>query len=427
VVSLRARPDVPDAVFAIGTDVRQWRDNDLPANTAVAGGSEEIMERLPVRYAAIVCTVVGGMFMSGAGAVAFATTGSDGNGGDGSNSAGGTQNDSAPGTQNTSTGSTVRGFHLPKLSGLPGFGNSPFNNDTVGPVAPPAMNLPQLLGPGSSSPNVANLLLLGPGTPGLAAAPVAPLTVPTPDPAGRALTVLDNRPPADPGKQSPTTSLLPLVPPRVPVGQSVTIKNPLPDQLPIDLNSPIVPQLLPPPLVVILMAVAERVPLTGLVITPLLNAKVPPFIADRVIPALLSDIVVPTSPGAVLPDGTVPHVASLANRAAVSQPAGGSLPPELGVMGMDVPQAPAPAPLTFEPRDWPRQSDHDFTALSDPVAFRAGYSDYLRNAGTAQITAVAVPGAAAILLFTLGGGFLGYRQARAGHVIRAEGMTRFLR
>jgi len=188
----------------------------------------------------------------------------------------------------------------------------------------------------------------------------------------------------------------------------------------IDPPKPIVPQLLPAPLVVILMAVAERVPLAGLVITPLLH------IADVVIPALLSDIVVP--PGAVLPAATGPGVASVANQVASSEPAGGSLPPELGVMGMDVPQAPlTPAPPTFEPPHWPSASDHDFTALSDPVAFRAGYSDYLRNAGMAQITAIAVPGAAAILIFTVGGGFIGYRQARAGHVIRAEGMSRFLR
>ena len=61
------------------------------------------------------------------------------------------------------------------------------------------------------------------------------------------------------------------------------------------------------------------------------------------------------------------------------------------------------------------------------MAFRAGYSDYLRNAGVAQITAIAVPGAVAILLFSVGGGFIGYRQARAGHVIRAKGIARFLR
>ena len=381
------------------------------------------MERLPVRYAAIVCTVVGAMFMSGAGAVAFATPRTGG--GDGSNSAGDDSN-SAGDTQSTGTGSTVGGFHLPTLSGLSGFGNSQSTKFTVGPIAP--MNLPQLLGPGSFSANVANLLP-GPGTPGLGPAPFTLFTLraPAPTAPGPALQRSgDTTPPAnvqtaDPPKQSPTISLLPVVSPSVPVGQPVTINTALPDQPPIDPPKPIVPQLLPAPLVVILMAVAERVPLAGLVITPLLH------IADVVIPALLSDLVMPTLPGAELPAGTGPDAASLANRAAVSQPAGGSLPPELGVMGMDVPQAPlTPAPPTFEPPQAPNPADTT-TALSDPVAFRAGYSDYLRNAGMAQITAIAVPGAAAILIFTVGGGFIGYRQARAGHVIRAEGMSRFLR
>jgi hypothetical protein len=216
----------------------------------------------------------------------------------------------------------------------------------------------------------------------------------------------------------------------VPIGQPVTIKNPLPDRLSIDLHQPIVPQLLPPPLVVILVAAAERFPLSGLVITPLLTAKVPAFIADLVIPALLSDIVLPTLPlGAVLPAGTDLNATSLATADAFSVPARGSLPTELGVMGMDVPQAPelSVPPPTVKPPHSTDPSDGDLTALSDPVAFRAGYSDYLRNAGMAQITALAVPGAAAILLFTLGGGFIGYRQARAGHLIRAEGITRFLR
>jgi hypothetical protein len=398
-------------------------DTDLPANIAVAGCSEEIVERLPVRYAAIVCAVVGGMFMSGAGAVAFATPGTDG-----SNSAGG--------TQSTGTTTTVGGFHLPKFSGWPGFGNSPFEKDTVGPITPPAMNLPQWLGPGPSSPNVGSLLLPGPATPGFATAPLAPLTLPAADPAGqpdpgglgRALQTSvdtplpDNLPPAGPGKQSPTISLLPLDPPWIPVGQPVTTSGPVTARLPFDLRKPILPQLLPPPLVMILMA-AEQVPLVGLVITPLLNAEVPPFIAGLVIRALLSDVMVPTLPlGAGVPDA-----ASLANPALFSQPAGGSLPTELGVMGMDVPQAPQPTPPTFEPPHWQSPSDNSLTTLSDQVAFRAGYSDYLRSAGMAQITAIAVPGAAAILLFTLGGGFIGYRQAKAGHVIRAEGMTRFLR
>jgi hypothetical protein len=402
------------------------------------------VERLPVRYAAIVCTVVGAMSMSGAGAVAFATPGDGAD--NGSTSAGGGSgsdsgnNGSSPagGTQNTGTGSTFGGFRLPKLSELPGFGNSPFTKYPVGTIAPPAMNLPSpamnlppWLVRGPASPGFANLTPPGAAAPGLVTAPLAPFTVGAPDPAAQrpALRTSDGTTPpanvqtAGPPKHWPTISLPPLVPPRVPVGEPVTTNNPLPDQLPIGSPKPIVPQLLPPPLVAILMAFAKRVPLAGLVITPLL------YIADGVIPALLSDIMMPTSPlGAVLPAGTGPGVASVANQVASSAPAGGSLPPELGVMGMDVPQAPlTPAPPTFEPPHWPSPSDHDVTALSAPVAFRAGYSDYLRNAGMAQITAIAVPGAAAILLFTLGGGFIGYRQARAGHVIRAEGMTRFLR
>ena len=408
------------------------------------------MERLPVRYAAIVCVVVGGMSMGGAGAVAFATPGTDGS--DGPNSGGGTN--ATDGTQNTDTGSTVGGFPLPKLSGLPGFGNSPFNKYTVGPVAPPAMNVSQWLGSTLSSPNVANLMLPGPATPGLnmppsglTAPPLAPFTVPPLAPAGQGpalqtsgATRLPNSlptsgpgdlPTADPGNQSPTVSPLPLVSLGVPVGQPFTIGNPVPGQPPIDLQNPIVPQLLPPPVVVILMAAAQQVPLAGLVITPVLNATVPPFIANVVIPALLSGTTAPTLPlGTALSAATAPGAGSLTSPAALSGPARGSLPAELGVMGMDVPQAPdlTPAPSTVEPSHWTSPSDTDhLTELSDPVAFRAGYGDYLRNAGMAQITAIAVPGAAAILLFTVGGGFIGYRQARAGHVIRAEGMTRFLR
>lgn len=359
-----------------------------------------------MRYAAIVCVVVGGLFMGGAGVVAFATP-----------------DTGAGGTQNNGNGSPVGGFRLPQWSGLPGSGNSALGQYTVGPIAPPVMNLPKLLVPTSLSPNVSSMMLPGPATSGLNAPASAPLTVPAPNPGPSALltsadtSLPDNLQTADPPTPPPAISVLPV--PRVPVGQPVKIDNSLPDQLPIDLQNPIVPQLLPPPLVLILMAVAERVPLAGLVITPVLTAKIPQFI-----PELLSATMVPTlSLGPVAPAATVPNVSSLAKPASLSDPT------ELGVMGMDVPQAPelTPAPPTVEPPHWTSPSGNGLTALSDPVAFRSGYSDYLRNAGMAQITAIAVPGAAAILLFTFCGGFIGYRQARAGHVIKAEGMTRFLR
>ncbi len=372
------------------------------------------MDRLPVRFAAIVCAVVVGMFMGGAGAVAFANPGNDGNDG---------------GTQNG-------GLHLPGLSGFPGLGNSPFSRYSAGSNALPLMNLPRWLGPGSSSPNLANLMMPGSATPGLGTPLLAPFTLGAPDPRPPAptlpipalritalpTTVGTSTPP-------PAISALPLNQPFVPAGQPLTINNPPPDKLPFDLQEPIAPQLLPPQVVVVLMAAAEQVPLAGLVIDPILNAKVPPFIADVVIPALLADIVVPSLQLATaVPTAPGLDVASVTTPALLSAPAAGSLPTELGVSGMDMPQAPqlTPPPPTFGSRHWTSPSQ-DFTALSDPVAFRAGYSDYLRNAGMAQITAIAVPGAAAILLFTMGGGFIGYRQARAGHVIRAEGMTRFLR
>ena len=111
-------------------------------------------------------------------------------------------------------------------------------------------------------------------------------------------------------------------------------------------------------------------------------------------------------------------------------------PLDFTVFGVDVPEAPlAHIPAPQSPPPGSDQSPappsappiKNATALSEPVAFRAGYSDYLRNAGIGQITAIAAPGAASILLFTIGGGFIGYRQARAGHLVRTEGLVRFLR
>jgi hypothetical protein len=376
-----------------------------------------------VRNAAIVCVVVGGMFMGGAGAAAFATPGPVGSD-DGSSSSGGTQ------STGTGTGTPVGGLHLPNLSTLTGFANSSLSRFTFGSIPSPTMNLPWLV-PNSLLPTLA--ALPGPGTPGLTAPSFAPLTVGAPvvQVSGVQQAPADPTPPAnvqttDSGNLTPTTSVQAAVQPLVPDSQPVTTNNAPPGRVPFDPNKPFVPQLLPPPLVMLLMAAAQRIPLASLVITPLLNAKLPPFIADVVIPALLANIVVPTAAsGATVPDPPT----ALSNVSVLSKPAGVSLPAELGLTGMDVPQAPGvtPSSLAIEPPQSTSPTNGDVTAMSDPVSFRAGYSDYLRNAGMAQITAIAVPGAAAILLFTLGGGFIGYRQARAGHVIRAEGISRFLR
>gem|GEM_PF-1655192 len=63
--------------------------------------------------------------------------------------------------------------------------------------------------------------------------------------------------------------------------------------------------------------------------------------------------------------------------------------------------------------------------LNSP-SYRVGYGEYLRAAGLGQVAAVAVPGLTGILALTGAGGLLGYRQARAGHVIRVAGTGRFV-
>ncbi|MDT5005938.1 MAG: hypothetical protein QOJ24_3114 [Mycobacterium sp.] len=57
---------------------------------------------------------------------------------------------------------------------------------------------------------------------------------------------------------------------------------------------------------------------------------------------------------------------------------------------------------------------------------RQGYTDYLRRPALPQLAGAALPGVAGILLMTLGGGVIGYRQASAGRMIRAGGAARYL-
>lgn len=70
-----------------------------------------------------------------------------------------------------------------------------------------------------------------------------------------------------------------------------------------------------------------------------------------------------------------------------------------------------------------------FTAGNGSIpapSYRAGYTDYLRAAGLGEVAAVAVPGVTGILALVGAGGLLGYRQARAGHTVRASGTGRFM-
>lgn len=61
-----------------------------------------------------------------------------------------------------------------------------------------------------------------------------------------------------------------------------------------------------------------------------------------------------------------------------------------------------------------------------PEPGRVGYPAYLRDADVAEVAVVALPGLAGIVGITALGGFLGYRQAKVGYMLRAAGSARFL-
>jgi hypothetical protein len=64
--------------------------------------------------------------------------------------------------------------------------------------------------------------------------------------------------------------------------------------------------------------------------------------------------------------------------------------------------------------------------VAPPSLHRVGYPDALRNADAAALATNALPGLAVILGMTMVGGLIGYRQAKAGSVLRAAGAARFL-
>jgi hypothetical protein len=65
-------------------------------------------------------------------------------------------------------------------------------------------------------------------------------------------------------------------------------------------------------------------------------------------------------------------------------------------------------------------------AVVPAASYRVGYAEYLRTAGISQVAALAVPGVAGMLVLTGAGGLLGYRQAKAGHAVRAARTARFV-
>ena len=96
--------------------------------------------------------------------------------------------------------------------------------------------------------------------------------------------------------------------------------------------------------------------------------------------------------------------------------------------GPAAPRSSGGAPATAPPPRAREQSPPAFSAGNGtmPATYRAGYGQYLRTAGLGEMATVAVPGVTGILVLTLAGGVLGFRQARAGRAVRANGTARFM-
>ncbi|VEG14246.1 Uncharacterised protein [Mycolicibacterium phlei] len=116
-------------------------------------------------------------------------------------------------------------------------------------------------------------------------------------------------------------------------------------------------------------------------------------------------------------------------------------PPVIAPLAPVVP--PAPPVVTIKQAEGGRGGDAIVTAggtkqpeavtkpieqfvAAETIAPRTGYGDYLRLTKTSEIAAVAIPGAVGIAMMTFVGGAIGYRQAKAGHTVRASAAARFL-
>ena len=95
-------------------------------------------------------------------------------------------------------------------------------------------------------------------------------------------------------------------------------------------------------------------------------------------------------------------------------------PPQLPSVAA-VPPASMRSPAASPPR--PQRPG---AGVRPPGPVRLGYPDDLRDADLAMVVSTALPGLAAMAGMTAIGGLVGYRQARAGYLLRAAGAGRFL-
>lgn len=101
------------------------------------------------------------------------------------------------------------------------------------------------------------------------------------------------------------------------------------------------------------------------------------------------------------------------------------------------PRPPAPAAVRARPMSPPAVQTPPAAPVPPPqrpvagvgptAPVRLGYPDDLRDADLARVFSMALPGLAALAGMTALGGLVGYRQARAGYLLRAAGAARFVR
>jgi hypothetical protein len=127
-------------------------------------------------------------------------------------------------------------------------------------------------------------------------------------------------------------------------------------------------------------------------------------IASAEIPVAPIALPVIVAPPAAIPGGAVPR--GLPTEPVPAAPRGSAAEPPVGR------QAPPAETLS--------------NISAPPASYRAGYAEYLRNAGISQVAALAVPGLIGMVILTGLGGLVGYRQAKAGHAVRTGRAARFV-
>jgi hypothetical protein len=95
-----------------------------------------------------------------------------------------------------------------------------------------------------------------------------------------------------------------------------------------------------------------------------------------------------------------------------------------------LPSGPSTLSQTPEVQATPPPPNAPLTSIAEGppgrLPYRAGYSGYLQRASISEVAAVAVPGVTGIGLVTASGVFVGYRRAKAGHMIQMAGISRFI-